>query len=186
MGSLGPPSAPLVESFEEFYRLTAPRTFRAVLRIAAGDSYIAQDATQEAYCQMLRLWSHRQHVSSEDNRKYVLGIASKKVMDVYRRQRKLADLDDELEAWAQEDIHLAAVLDELTVLRVVRELIAQQPPRRRAVAVLFFIEEFNYDEVAYALTMSKSTVRTHVERLRAVLKPGLDQLNQTDQGGERQ
>ncbi|MET8848515.1 sigma-70 family RNA polymerase sigma factor [Amycolatopsis sp. NPDC004625] len=181
MESPGPPSsAPLVESYEAFYRATADRTFRAVLRIAAGDRDVAQDATQEAYCQMLRLWSLRRNRSIEDNRKYVLGIASKKVIDVFRGRRKLTELDDEMEVCA-EDAQLAAVLDRATVIKTVLEVIVRQPAQRRAVAVLFFIEDLTDEEVASALTMNRSTVRTHIQRARSVLKLQLDQY---EQGGE--
>ncbi|OXM59656.1 RNA polymerase sigma factor [Amycolatopsis vastitatis] len=179
MGSPVPPP----ESFETFYCSTAPRVRRAVQRIAAGDHHIAEDATQEAYCQLWELWSCRESEPPEDNRKYVVGIAAHKVMDAYRRQRRLTELDAEL-AEAVEDSRVDDVLDELVVLKTVRELIARQPPQRRAVAVLFFLEELNHDEVAAILDISKSTVRTHVQRLRAVLRPQLVRLNQIDQGGE--
>ncbi|MGV9366961.1 RNA polymerase sigma factor [Amycolatopsis sp. NPDC003731] len=171
------------ESFETFYCSTAPRVLRAVQRIAAGDHHIAEDATQEAYCHLWKLWLCRESEPLDDNRRYVVGIAAHKVMDVYRRQRRLTELDAEL-AEAVEDSRIDDVLDELVVLKTVRELIARQPPQRRAVAVLFFLEELNYDEITANLEISKSTVRTHVQRLRAVLKPQLVRLSQIDQGGE--
>jgi DNA-directed RNA polymerase specialized sigma24 family protein len=48
--------------------------------------------------------------------------------------------------------------------------------------VLYFLEEFDYSEIAEKLGMSCSTVRTHVQRLRAGLQPLIDLDNR---GGER-
>lgn len=180
MGSLGPPPP---GSFETFYRSTASRVLHAVQRIAGGDFHLAQDAAQEAFCDMLGQWSDRELIPLDANRKYALGIATHKVMDVYRRQRRLAEFDDDFDEGV-EDSRIEEVLDRHSVFRTVRELISRQPPRRRAVAVLVFIEELSYAEVAAALEMEASTVRTHVERLRAALKPALDRFNHGNEESE--
>jgi RNA polymerase sigma factor (sigma-70 family) len=183
MKRMGPPGPPPPASFETFYRSTASRVLRAVQRIAGGDCHLAQDATQEAFCHMLGKWPERESMPLDANRKYALGIATHKVMDGYRRRRKLTELDDDFDE-GTEDSGIEAVLDRHSVFRTVRELIFRQPPRRRAVAVLFFIEELSYAEVAAVLGMETSTARTHVERLRATLKPALDRFNQAHEEGE--
>lgn len=82
----------------------------------------------------------------------------------------------------QHETGYAEVLDTMTVLQAVCEFLDRQPPRRRAVGVLFFLGEFGYSEIAEKLGMSCSTARTHVQRLRAGLQPLIDL---DDGGGER-
>lgn len=173
------------DDFASFYRATAPQTFRAACRMAAGDQHVARDATQEAYVAMLRLWPKRRGMPLDDNRRYVIGIASKKVADWYRlSDNQNTGLADEFDL-STEDVGFAEVLDEHSVLSATRRLIDGQPSRRRVVAVLFFLEGWRYREIAAALGISESTVRTHVERLRNLLKPLIDQIRELDRGGER-
>jgi DNA-directed RNA polymerase specialized sigma24 family protein len=51
--------------------------------------------------------------------------------------------------------------------------------------VLFFLEGWEYTEIAATLDISESTVRTQVQRLRELLKPLIHRINDLDQGGER-
>jgi RNA polymerase sigma factor (sigma-70 family) len=168
--------------FEAFYTATAERTYLTVRRMTAGDSHLAHDATQDAYIVVLQRWSERQHLPLNANRRYVVAIAAHKVIDRYRSQRRDATLDDECDQ-PLEDNGVTELIDELSALRAVRELIDRQPPRRRAVATLYFLEEASYTEIATALRITESTVRTHVERMRALLKPLIDQITELDEGG---
>lgn len=171
-------------SFAAFYTDTAVRTFDAVRCITAGDVHVAHDAVQEAYLVMLRCWPDRQGRSPDDNRRYVMGIAAKKAAYWYRQQRRQAELDDDLDVPVDE-VGFAEVLDEMSMLSAVRELIARQPARRRAVAVMYFLEGLRYRDIAAALEVTESTVRTHVERLRSLMKPFVDGVTEANQGGER-
>lgn len=170
--------------FEAFYTATAERTYLAVRRMTAGDQHLAHDATQDAYIVVLQRWSERQHLPLDVNRRYVVGIAAHKVIDRYRNQRRDARLDDECDQ-PLEDSSFTELIDELSVLRAVRELIDRQPARRRAVATLYFLEEANYTEIATALRIAESTVRTHVERMRVLLKPLINQIAELDKEGRQ-
>jgi RNA polymerase sigma-70 factor (ECF subfamily) len=168
--------------FEAFYTATAERTYLTVRRMTAGDPHLAHDATQDAYVVLLECWSQRQHLPLDVNRRYIVGIAAHKVIDRYRSQRRDANLDDECDQ-PLEDNGFTELINELSALRAVRELIDRQPARRRAVATLYFLEEATYPEIATALRITESTVRTHVERMRALLKPLIDQITEPDEGG---
>lgn len=168
-------------SFNAFYAATARTTFNIAWRVTAGDQDVARDATQDAYLEMLRRWESRRCRSFDDNSRYVVGIAVRKVADWYRCHRRLTALDDEHDG-GTEDPRFDDVLDELSVLQAVRDLIARQPVQRRAVGTLFFLQNCHHAEIAVALGITQSTVRTHVQRLRAQLKPLVDQTNR---GGER-
>lgn len=172
-----------VADFADFYLATAKSTFRIARRVAGGDEHVAHDATQEAYARMLRRWDTLCRRSLADNRAYAARAAINLVVDHYRRHQRLTKLEDECDP-GFDDTNLAAVLDEMTTLQPVRDLIERQPVRRRAVAALLFLEDYDISEIAEILDMTPSTVRTHVQRLRTLLRPFLSRVTEIDQGGE--
>jgi RNA polymerase sigma-70 factor (ECF subfamily) len=163
-------------SFTAFYLDTVDRTFQIAWRTTSNNQALAEDATQDAYLAMFKRWNERSGEPTESNRRYVVGIAVNKVVDWYRRKPHLTELDEQYDCGAEET-GFTEVLDELTILQDVRGLIFTQPPRRRAVAVLFFLEQYNYAEIAKTLGITESTVRTHVERLRKQLRPYIQMIN---------
>ena len=173
-----------VIDFAEFHALTYAPALRCARSAAGPDREAALDAVQDAYAIMLRRWESRSCFTLGDNRAYILRIVYHKIMDGYRHQRRLAEPVDEQEVGA-DDPALDQLVDEMSLLNAVRAFLADQPPRRRAVAVLRFMEGCEYQEIAEILGMSTSTVRTHVERVRVLLQPYLDHLAKIDQGGDR-
>jgi RNA polymerase sigma-70 factor (ECF subfamily) len=170
--------------FVEFHAATFPRIFRTALRLAGGDRHVAYDATQDAYAMMLQRWPQRRTHLLEDNRRYLMRAALNRVYDHYRRERRLTEFDDAYEA-ATEDPNLVVLLDDRGLVAAVRRFLDGQPPRRRSVAVLRFVEGYEYAEIASILGMSESTVRTHVERVRVLLKPYVERIIEQTGGGDQ-
>lgn len=167
--------------YDDFYRTTATRTFTVALRMSRGDEHVAHDATQEAYESMLRYWERWATRTIRDAGRYVIKIAVHKVTDVYRRNVDIAWPDD------YEPPNHETGYDEILgqpLRRSLTELIDRQPDRRRAVAMLFFLDDFTPAEIADILRITESTVRTHVERMRVLLKPLVD-IDRNPRGGER-
>jgi RNA polymerase sigma factor (sigma-70 family) len=177
---VGPPDP---DSFEHFYVATVKRTLAAAHRVA-GDHDVAQDATQDAYVVMVGCWCDRRRRTLQENQRYVVGIAIKKVADWYRRNGRLLALDDESDRPVEDDGY-EHILDQLTVFKAVRHLVEGQPIGMRAVGLLYFFEEFEYGEIADLLGISSSTVRTQVQRLRARLRPLVNRIAELDGGGEQ-
>lgn len=175
--------ADLPAGFAAFYAGTVTHVLGIARRTAAGDHDLAWDAMQEAYVRMLKRWPERRRRCLRDNRSYVTAIAVNQVKDSYRRRRGV-ELRDEHEG-AFEDDDFDAVLTEMGLLAAVRDFLDHQPVRRRAVGVLYFIEGLDTAEVSEALGMRESTVRTHVQRLRTLLKPYVDRIIEEERGGER-
>jgi RNA polymerase sigma factor (sigma-70 family) len=181
-----PPSSsgPHAADFDGFYLATVDYTSRAAVRAAGGDRFVGQDATHDAYLEMFRQWPNRRTQPWETNRHFVVRIAVRRVADWYRRNSRWAALGSDVECPAR-DLGFVEVLDEMSVLGAVRALIKDQPPRRRAVAVLFFLENCTTAEVADTLGMTESTVRTHVQRLRRLFRPCVDQFVEIKRGSDR-
>ncbi len=169
----------LLLSFERFYEATVARTRYTMLRMSAGDTQLAADVTQEAYLAMWQRWPDFACRPHDDNRKYVLGIAGHKLVDWYRKQDRYAELDDEHDVIVI-DGGFDRVLGELAVCAAVRELVDRQPDGRRAVGIMHLFGGMTYREIAHALSVAESTVRTHVLRLRAVLQPFVTQIDGSD------
>lgn len=175
----------LLHDFIDFYKTTVHQTFGTAYRAAGGDEHVAHDATQEAYAVMWNRWPDNSKLKGDIYR-YVVGIAVHKVADFYRsrtRDRCLT-LEEEHDCGNDEPGY-AEVLDTMTILPLIRNLLDRQPPRRRAVGVLFFLEEFDYPAIAETLGISCSTARTHVQRLRETLQPLIDRITRDDKGGEQ-
>jgi RNA polymerase sigma factor (sigma-70 family) len=116
-----------------------------------------------------------------------LQTAVNHVFDHYRKHARLTSLDDRLDP-AAEDPGIQEVVEARSseqILLAVRALIDRQKPRRRAVAILWLDEERTYEEIGQILGITPSTVRTHVERLRTLLRPFRDQFDDLTGGGER-
>ncbi|MGH3875361.1 MAG: RNA polymerase sigma factor [Pseudonocardiaceae bacterium] len=182
-GSEGAADPALLHDFIDFYKTTVHRTFSTAYRAAGCDSHVAQDATQEAYVVMLKRWLDNEKPEGDVCR-YVVGIAVRKVVDFYRSRGREVSLGEEHD-WGSHESGYDKVLDTMTILPVVRDLLDRQPLQRRAVGVLYFLEEFSYPEIAETLGMSCSTARAHVQRLREALQPVINRITPDDRGGER-
>jgi RNA polymerase sigma factor (sigma-70 family) len=166
--------------YNDFYRATAARTFTVAKSVAGGDEHIAHDAVQEAYVAMWRCWDRWKGRSVRDAGKYVIGIVMHKMMDAFRRRHDVPwpdDLDPGDHESGYDEVHSQSLR------RTLVELIEQQPLRRRAVAHMYFLDSFTYGEIAKALEITESTVRTHVERMRTLIKPLVD-IDGEARGGE--
>lgn len=177
------PDEAVVRDFADFHALTYRFALRTARRAASGDEHAAYDAVQDAYAIMLANWVSRCDRSLGENRAYVMRIAFNKVMDHHRQRARFAELENDHEAGA-DDPAFDGVLDELTLVREVGRFLDGQPPRRRAVAVLRFLGDYEYSEIAEILGISESTARTQVERVRVLLKPYVDQMTRISRGGE--
>jgi RNA polymerase sigma factor (sigma-70 family) len=173
-----------LHDFIDFYKTTVQKTFGTAYRAAGGDRDVALDATQEAYVVMLKLW-REDNKPKGDACRYVVGVAVHKVADFYRTNERHVPLEEKHDCGSHET-RATDVFDTMAVVfQAVRDFLDCQPPRRRAVGALYFLEEFDYAEIAQALSMSCSTVRTHVQRLRRGLQPLIDRITLDDRGGER-
>jgi len=179
------PDPVLLQDFREFYRTTVQRTFRVAYRAAGGDKDVAHDATQEAYTVLLKCWLDNKKPEGDICR-YAVGIAVHKVADFYRsKERERRVTAEEEYDYPGDESGYAEVLDTMTILPIVLAVLNRAPRRQREVGVLYFLEAFDYAEIADVLHIKRSDVRTHVQRLRGKLRPLINRITLDDQGGEQ-
>jgi RNA polymerase sigma factor (sigma-70 family) len=163
-------------AFEAFYRATVKKVFATTCRCLYGNIDAAYEVVQEGYAAMWRSWSQRRSLPLDDNARYLTKIAYFKAVDHHRRFRP-SDEFDEAYHCSDQNVVEDTVVARQGIFRLVRQRLDQEPARRRAVALMFFFDGFDADEIAETLKMSRSTVRTHIERSRKILRPYVERLD---------
>ena len=159
------------EAFRAFYELTA-RGLWAYLSRTSGDSRLADDLLQEAYYRLLR--SNAVFESTDHRRNYLYRIATNLVRDNRRRAGPdtagVADMDQTPAAeGAGAEIRAAQRLD-------VTRALGHLKPRERSLLWLAYVQGCSYAEIAEALGVRPSSLKSMLfrarRRLAAMLEPG--------------
>ena len=132
-----------------------------------GDPTEAEDAAQEVF---VRAWNQL-HTFQLDRRfsTWLLSIASHYSIDVLRRRKPTAPLDDvalfvESEDAPPEDVALRGEQSAM-----VRQLLNLLPDKYRSVTVLRYYNDLSYDEIARITGLTESAVKTQLHRARRML-----------------
>ena len=159
-------------SFSELYVRFAPDVFRFALYLS-GDWHEAEDITSETF---VRAWTAAVPIRTATVKGYLLTIARNLFLQGLSRKSRHSALDDQLrdprastDATAEQNSELQAVLAGLQRL----------PEGDRAALVMRAVDELPYEEIARALQISLSAVKTRVYRARLALA-GIRNEWQTD------
>jgi RNA polymerase sigma-70 factor (ECF subfamily) len=132
-----------------------------------GDPTEAEDAAQEVF---VRAWNQL-HTFQLDRRfsTWLLSIASHYSIDVLRRRKPTAPLDDvalfvESDDPAPEDLALQGEQSQM-----VRQMLNSLPDKYRSVTVLRYYNDLSYDEIARMTGLTESAVKTQLHRARRML-----------------
>jgi len=132
-----------------------------------GDPIEAEDAAQEVF---VRAWNQL-HTFQMDKRfsTWLLSIASHYCIDVLRRRKPTAPLDDvalfvESEGPAPEELAEQGEQRDL-----VKKLLNSLPEKYRSVTVLRYYNDLSYDEIARMTGLTESAVKTQLHRARRML-----------------
>lgn len=132
-----------------------------------GDPTEAEDAAQEVF---VRAWNQLRTFQLDRRfSTWLLSIASHHCIDLLRRRKPSAPLDD-VALYAQSD---EPEPDEL-VLRdeqraFVQSMLQKLPEKYRSVTVLRYYNDLSYDEIAQMTGLSESAVKTQLHRARRML-----------------
>lgn len=147
------------------------------------DSGLAEDVVQET---MIRAWQNRSQFRGEASIKtWVLRIARNAAIDQLRRQRDQAVDPQEFHtapATASSRYDPENIVEELDATTSLRVALDRLDDLTRSMIVLREIEGLSYKEIADALDVSLSNVKTRISRGRAKLQEVLyAQGNQHDE-----
>jgi RNA polymerase sigma-70 factor, ECF subfamily len=132
-----------------------------------GDPTEAEDAAQEVF---VRAWNQL-HTFQMDKRfsTWLLSIASHYAIDLLRRRKPTAPLDD-VALFVESDDPAPEELAEQGEQRdVVKRLLNSLPEKYRSVTVLRYYNDLSYDEIAKMTGLTESAVKTQLHRARKML-----------------
>ncbi|MDQ1010305.1 SigE family RNA polymerase sigma factor [Streptomyces sp. PKU-EA00015] len=154
-----------VEEFEEFYAHSL-KPLVGQLYLMTGDLHEAQDVVQEAF---VRAWARRSRLSRDAGPEaWIRTVAWRLAVSRWRRRGR-SD-----EAWRRRHGGAPPTAPEPepgTVVLV--DALRGLSDRQRRVAVLHYVCDLTVEQVAAETGLSSGTVKTHLSRARAALRPRL-------------
>jgi RNA polymerase sigma-70 factor (ECF subfamily) len=154
-----------VEEFEEFYAYSVTRLI-GQLFLMTGDLQESQDVVQEAF---VRAWGRRKQLSRDAGPEaWIRTVAWRLAVSRWRRHRRSAEAWRLLDGGRQE----AAPEPEPAGVALVTAL-RQLSDQQRRVAVLHYVCDLSVEQVAAETQISPGSVKTHLFRARAALRPHL-------------
>ncbi len=158
-----------VDTLEERYDLHATALLRLAV-LACGDRAVAEDIVHDAF---LRCHAADPGPTPGKERAYLRRIVLNLSSNHHRTRRRHT-----VERFPRPDTADAADADVLaeTVSGVVSAAVRALPDRQRDCVLLHYFERLSDTETAEALGISPGSVKTHLHRARAALRPTLEQL----------
>jgi len=168
--------------FTAFYLANAAWVQHFMTAFAGAE--LGREAAAESFARVLERWSGLHHLEPAQVRAYVLATAKNYVRRHALVSARFEPLDDEHDV-GREDPALDRIADALSLHRAVRAVIDAQPARRRQVALLYFVQNDTYAEIAGYLDISESTVRSHVAEVRRLLQPHVRRYQELTEANDR-
>jgi RNA polymerase sigma-70 factor (ECF subfamily) len=140
-----------------------------------GDPTEAEDAAQEVF---VRAWNQL-HTFQLDRRfsTWLLSIASHYSIDLLRRRKPQAPLDDVALYVQSDDPEPEELAIKAETSEMVRQLLNTLPDKYRSVTVLRYYNDLSYDEIARVTGLTESAVKTQLHRARKMLAEELAEVN---------
>ena len=163
------------DAFEKLYDRRQPGVYRFALRMS-GSSAFAEDISQDVFMALMRD-AHQFDESRGTVASYLFGITRHRVLRRLERERTFVsitnqDEDDESsvdELLFSTEHHPLQVLARQEMIAAVQQAVLSLPPHYREVVVLCNLEEMNYEQAAQSLGCPVGTVRSRLNRARAML-----------------
>lgn len=172
-------------AFTMLYRRRQGEIYRFGLQMT-GDRGAAEDMVQEAFLTLLRV-GERYEEARGPVRAFLFGIARKLVLR--HLERGFSSWTETAEGSAElgGDEDLLADLTRQETIETIRQAVLSLPPVYREAVVLCDLNEASYEEAAAALDCPVGTVRSRLNRGRALLAKKLaSTFNQESRNGVRQ
>ena len=152
-----------LDAFEELVRRHRLSTYRVALRML-GDESDAEDATQDAFVQAWRnLGGFRSDAAFST---WMYRVVTNRCLNMLRARRRTEPLPDDREAPASRPDRIAEARWQVEDLKLA---ILRLTPEQRAPLVLRELQGCTYEEIAAALDLSISAVKSRLHRARLEL-----------------
>ena len=155
------------EAFTTLYRRRQPGIFRFALHMC-GNVEVAEDVTQEVFVSLIRdalnFDPSRGAVSA-----YLYGVARNMLRRVLERDRAFVAMEDDAEPLMVSSDCPLGDLTRTETIESVRRAVLNLPGSYREVVALCELEEMSYAAAAEVLGVPVGTVRSRLNRARALL-----------------
>lgn len=146
--------------FSELYTRHYNQMAAVAARYFPNDPASAEDAVHNAFLQVIKHFSKLSEIPRDEIPFWLVSIVKNEAITLHRRHRRVVPLVD----WAE-----PAVPDDGVGYMLTVNLIRQMPESYRAALEMRFVEERSYGEIAQALGLSETAVKSRVSRGRALL-----------------
>lgn len=174
-----------VDAFTDLVNSYQNAVFNLCYRML-GDPYEAEDAAQETFLRAYKAMKSFDRKRSFST--WLLSIAAHYCIDMLRKKRlNITHIEDTpyLELPDPGPNPEISLTDSEQQKRI-RALLKVLGETDRAIVVMFYWYEFSYGEIAEALALSTSAVKSRIHRARAQMAKSWTERNQTMSGLERQ
>lgn len=137
-----------------------------------GDPDDARDLLQDVFVVLCR--NLAQFRGDSSFKTWLFGIANYRAMDMLRKRKPVADLDDHPEIVDTELPSHEHQLSSEQTERLIRQHLIKLPPEQRLVVELRFYQQFTFDEIAVQLAVSSNTVKSRFYAALDKLKTQLE------------
>ncbi len=178
------------EAFDALYDRRVGLVYQFALRMS-GSAALAEDVTQDVFMALLRR-GHLFDPARGALTKYLLGMTRNRTLTLLQRERPLVPL---MEEEGEEEVALSRQMivqtDPLGELaraervEAVRQAILALPLHYREVVVLCNLEEMSYEQAAGVIGCPVGTVRSRLNRARALLVEKLQAAKAADRPADR-
>lgn len=177
------------DAFERLYDRRQARIYQFALRMS-GSPVVAEDVTHDVFIELMR--DARLFDSSKGSvAGYLLGMARHRVLRRLERERRFVSISDSEErngesSQKSEDERFMAEGDPLgdfernETIESVRQAILSLPEHYREVVVLCSLQEMSYEQAAEVVGCPVGTIRSRLNRARAMLIEKLQLLRQAN------
>jgi RNA polymerase sigma-70 factor (ECF subfamily) len=178
------------EAFEVLYDRREGLVYQFALRMS-GSTALAEDVTQDVFMALIRSGGLFDPVRGTLV-KYLLGMTRNRVLTLLGRERTFVPLmeeegEEEVSLARQMIVHADPLLELARAERVeaVRQAVLALPLHYREAVVLCNLEEMSYEEAAGVIGCPVGTVRSRLNRARALLVEKLAEKLPTAKAADR-
>jgi RNA polymerase sigma-70 factor (family 1) len=164
-------------AFKQIYALYHVKIYRLALKFVKSEE-LAREVVQDIF---IKVWEHRHTINTDLSfPAYLYKIAHNHIFNLLKRASREESIKKQILAAAEiatnqtEDVVIAAEYESLAI-----HAIEQLPPQRKLIFQLCRMEGKSYEEVSFALGISKSTVRDHMVKAIRFIKEYLHAHTET-------